>query len=202
MNTYVHIKTFSAPPLNIEEILRYAGCKNTSPQIKSLLDECLSEVTDILSYKVCYSVVPVSITESFCDLSFLKIRSTNLVHNLEGCKKAIIFAATVGIKLDRLITKYSRISPAKAVLLQAVGTERIEALCDAFTLYIADKLNSKLTHRFSPGYGDLSLSCQKDIFSYLECAKNIGVTLNDSMLMSPTKSVTAILGLIDNKEDL
>ena len=49
--------------------------------------------------------------------------------------------------------------------------------------------------RFSPGYGDVPLEIQKDIVMLLDCAKRIGVSLNDSLLMSPSKSVTAFIGL-------
>ena len=48
--------------------------------------------------------------------------------------------------------------------------------------------------RFSPGYGDLSLEVQKEIFSLLDCPRKIGVSLGDSLLMTPSKSVTAIIG--------
>ena len=49
--------------------------------------------------------------------------------------------------------------------------------------------------RFSPGYGDLPLTAQREMFRMLECEKRIGVYLNESLLMSPSKSVTAIVGL-------
>ena len=52
-----------------------------------------------------------------------------------------------------------------------------------------------LPPRFSPGYGDLPLSLQRDIFRVLDCPRKIGLTLNESLLMSPSKSVTAIVGL-------
>ena len=32
-------------------------------------------------------------------------------------------------------------------------------------------------------------------FFYVDCPAKIGVTLNDSLLMSPTKSVTAMVGM-------
>lgn len=51
--------------------------------------------------------------------------------------------------------------------------------------------------RFSPGYGDLPLALQRDIFHALDCARKIGLTLNDSLMMSPAKSVTAIIGITD-----
>ena len=51
--------------------------------------------------------------------------------------------------------------------------------------------------RFSAGYGDFELSAQTEIFHALDCQRKIGLTLNDSLLMSPSKSVTAIIGISD-----
>jgi hypothetical protein len=74
--------------------------------------------------------------------------------------------------------------------LGAIGTERIESLCDAFCNEF-----EKATHRVSAGYGDLPLEIQPQIFALLDCSRKIGLTLNQSLVMSPTKSVTAIFGL-------
>ena len=49
--------------------------------------------------------------------------------------------------------------------------------------------------RFSPGYGDFPLEVQRDFERILEMPKTIGVTLSDSLLMTPTKSITAVIGL-------
>ena len=51
------------------------------------------------------------------------------------------------------------------------------------------------TSRFSPGYGDFDIGFQKEIFKLLNCPKNIGLSLCDSFIMSPSKSVSAIIGL-------
>ena len=107
----------------------------------------------------------------------------------------------MGLGIDRLINKYGRITPSRAVCLQAIGAERIEALCDEFCKDIAQKYAEscrKLRPRFSPGYGDLPLSLQRDILNLLSSEKRIGLTLNESLLMSPTKSVTAIVGIYKN----
>ena len=53
----------------------------------------------------------------------------------------------------------------------------------------------QLRPRFSPGYGDLPLELQKDVFRVLDCPRKIGLSLNESLLMSPSKSVTAIIGI-------
>ena len=195
MNSIVITKTYQEPPFCEKEILRYAGCKAADSKILSLMHSCISEARDKLIYKVCYRELSVSIKDSFCDFGCFNLTSKSLAQNLKGCKRAVIFSATVGVEIDRLIAKYGRISPSKALMFQAIGAERIEALCDAFCCDIEKEKQTSLGPRFSPGYGDLPLSVQKDIFNVLECSKQIGLFLNDSLLMSPSKSVTAFLGL-------
>ena len=188
------IKTYPAPKINTKEVLRYAGGGNDENTIK-LLNECIDEVTNQLTYKVCYCELPVSIDNDICDFDTFCVKSQNLATNLKDCNKVIIMGATVGIALDRLIAKHSRVSPVKALLLQALGAERIETLCDAFCEDMQKTLKIALKPRFSAGYGDLPLDTQKQIFKLLNLPKNIGLTLNDSMLMSPSKSVTAFIGI-------
>ncbi len=168
-----------------KEILRYAGCKGETPGITELLNSCLDEVSGKLSYSVCYCELDVAVCDGVCDFGIFSTQSRDLAKALKEQKKVILFAATLGVEIDRLIKKYSKISPSRALMFQAIGTERIEALCDAF----CNEMD--LGRRFSPGYGDLTLSIQKNIFDVLNCTKYIGVSLNDSLLMSPSKSVTA-----------
>ena len=200
MRNIVYIKTYDAPEYNQKEILRYAGVKETSKEIAELMQSCLDEIKDKLVYKVCYAQFPISFCGKYLDLSFAKTDSVNLQRNLNNCDSFVLFAATVGIELDRLIARYAKVSPAKALMLQAIGTERIESLCDTFNHEIKEQmalLAKKTVPRFSPGYGDLPIEIQRDIFRVLDCPRKIGITLNKSLLMSPSKSVTAIIGISD-----
>ena len=52
-----------------------------------------------------------------------------------------------------------------------------------------------LTDRFSPGYGDLPLTVQKDLCGVLDTRRTLGLTVNESMLLIPEKSVTAVMGI-------
>lgn len=195
MNNTVLTKIYGEPPFSEKEILRYSGCSEADSRTVSLIESCITEVRDTLTYSVCYREFPLSLNDGVCDFGDMKIISHDLAKNLDGCESAVIFAATVGVKIDRLIAKYSRISPSRAIILQAIGAERIEALCDAFCDDIKREYSAHTKPRFSPGYGDLPLSSQGDIFGLLHPEKHIGLTLNDSLLMSPSKSVTAIIGL-------
>lgn len=192
-------KGFSDIPLCKKEILRYAGCREADEGVTALLCESLEEALPRMSYKVCYCVLPVKIRDAVCDFDIFSVKSEKLAKNLEGCASVIVFAATVGIEVDRLITKYGRLSPSRALMMQAIGAERIEALCDSFCAEFEQECRVKLKPRFSAGYGDCPLSIQEDIFSLLNCQKRIGLYLNDSLLMSPTKSVTAFVGIKEKK---
>ena len=207
-------KKYSEPKLNKKEILRYAGCKEGSElgDIEKLLEECLEEALPRLSYKLCYLELPIAITGDTCDFGCMQVQSKDLVKNLTGCEKVLLFGATIGVEIDRLIARYAHISQAKAMMFQAIGAERIEALCDAFcedvknetrVLIHTDQAELErqneevciLHPRFSPGYGDLSIEAQRTIFEVLNCSKVIGLSLNDSFVMSPSKSVTAFVGI-------
>ncbi len=199
MNTTVFVKNYIPEQFKIKEILTYSGCKEMTPEVEALLRECLSEVENVFSGKVCFTELPFEIKAGEVVFPTFATTSKALRKNLNGCKKAILFGATVGIEIDRIIAKYSRMSPSKALMMQAIGAERIEALCDAFCKDIESEYRF-VRQRFSPGYGDFPLEYQKQIFSLLDCHRKIGLTLNESLLMSPTKSVTAIIGVGDNKE--
>lgn len=192
-------KIYTEPPFCEKEILRYAGCKETNNEIEILAKNCIDEIKSKLTYKVCYRQFEVSVCDDVCDFGAFTFRSKKLAQNLQKCKSVVVFAATVGVEIDRLIAKYGRISPSKALMFQAIGAERIEALCDIFCADIAKEYNLSTKPRFSPGYGDLQLDAQKEIFTVLSPEKNIGLFLTDSMLMSPSKSVTAIVGLSEKE---
>ena len=89
---------------------------------------------------------------------------------------------------------------SKAVILQACAATVIEAYCDEqqdFMKEEADKQGLYLRPRFSPGYGDFPLTYQKDLLGVLNCQKRIGLTVMDSLILAPSKSVTAVIGLTE-----
>ena len=188
-------KLFDPPAPDFAEAVRYAGLPKTA-EVPKTLETVFAELAPALSYKVCYAEYPVTVAGDTLDLGFAAVQSANLRTNLAGCDRVVLFAATVGLAPDRLSEKYRRLSPEKALYANAIGAERVESLCDAFCAFLAETNTTK--PRFSPGYGDLPLSLQTAIFAALDCPRKLGVTLSDSLLMTPTKSVTALVGLCKN----
>lgn len=162
----------------------------------SAIDLCIGEFNKVVDYRYAYTCAPVDFVEdNICDLGFGNIISKNLCDNLKGCKIAIVFAVTTGIGVDRLLNKLSITSQAKHFITDGVASAAAESFCD----YVDNMLRKGegVPHRFSPGYGDLSLDIQPDLLNMLNAAKNLGITLNKSLLMTPVKSITAIMGVSD-----
>jgi len=201
MLSTVLTKSFPPPPINFGEILRYmnAGQDFSVKEMEEYIKECENN----LSYNVCYCEFPLTEKNGVFDFSFMKVKSTMLKNNLSGCSSVIIFAATAGIFIDRLIAKYGKTSPSKALFFQAFGTERVESLADAFSEEAENELKKRglfAKKRISPGYGDFPLSFQSDILNVLDASKRAGISLSESLIMSPSKSVTAIIGVSSLKK--
>lgn len=198
MHKAVLIKTYGGlPDYNRREILRYAGAREeTDGHLQNLLEECLQECDGAFSYRVCYTTLKRT---EFFDMF---PPSETAKAWTDGCEEITVFAATVGLGIDRLVNRYSGVSAAKALLFQAIGAERIERLCDEFCAEQSGERRGA-QRRFSPGYGDFPLSAQREFFALLNPSKHIGVALTDSLLMTPTKSVTAAFVVkksVDNEE--
>ncbi len=191
-------KYVKMPDFSDREILRYAGVKDGGEALLSLLSECKAEISCEVKNAVVYKIFPVRTDGVICDFGTFTAESKNLSAALKDAEYALFMAATLGVGADRLICKYSHINTAMAHMLNSVATERIEALCNAFCADINKDFESEgfaAGFRFSPGYGDLSIDFQKEIFAALEPHKHIGLTLNESLMMSPSKSVSAVMAL-------
>lgn len=174
-----------------KDIMLYSGCRNsTDEKLTSLCIECLEELKSKLTLRAVYTEVSVKQDGDFVDFGFYKAKSKSLQKFLGNCSSAYIFAATIGIGADMLINRYSTLSPSKAVITDGCATAAIECFCD----YLCRELFAvPEQERFSPGYGDLPLSMQPEILSLLSAHLNVGLSMTDSMLLTPTKSVTAIV---------
>ena len=109
-----------------------------------------------------------------------------------GDKAAEILVDTVYLKLRNEVQ-------ARYVLQKhaIVAAALIESYCDEVQAQ-AETDGLLQRPRFSPGYGDWPLEEQRQLFAVLNCAKRIGLTLTDGLMMAPSKSVTAIIGLSED----
>ena len=128
----------------------------------------------------------------------VKFTSKDLAKHLTGCQEVLLLAATLGSKLDIAIRRLVLGSVAEGAAAQAVAATIIEGYCDEVQERVESNLHQR--PRFSPGYGDWDLAEQRKLFAILECEKKLGLTLTDGLMMAPSKSVTAVIGLSDKVE--
>lgn len=186
---------------NDRELLRYLGCKNgivPDENTKVLIAQCKQELEQAASPRVTWREYPLSIQDHVIDMTCFQTRSKSLERNLKDCEQILLFAATLGSQVDVLLHRYNMIQMSKAVVMQAASVAMLETFCDEENQKLKEAYQEKgwyLRPRFSPGYGDFPLECQRQIAPALELSKRIGVALTDSLLMAPSKSVTAVIGL-------
>lgn len=187
--------------MNQREILRYLGYgrQEADGEVMKLISECYEELSAAASPKCTSRMYSLSFfDEDGIDAVCFRTRSKNLRKNLTDCERIVLFAATLGAPVDLLIQKYNRLSVSKAVILQAAAAAMLEDYCDEENEQLRNTCESDgwyLRPRFSPGYGDFPLECQPNLIGALEAGKRVGITLTDNLLMVPSKSVTAVIGV-------
>ncbi len=187
--------------INRREIYRYLGVRRGEPdeRTKKTVEECVEELQQVITPRMVYRIFPLSFPEDgSIDFTCFKVRSKSLLRNLKGCEKIIIFAATIGEGVDLLLRRYNKLEVSKAVIMQAASAATIEAYCNEINQEFKEKAAKDgwfLRPRFSPGYGDFPLETQRLISDVLKMEKTCGITLTDSLLMMPSKSVTAVIGM-------
>ncbi len=197
---------YETPAINATEWLRYSCIPVyeqeravEDPELSASMEKALALVMKESQFRVGFMVVPVGWGEDGFPILPFEQKSEKLRNNLQGCKKAVLFAATVGSGIDRLIRRYEKADPKLGLLLQGLGAERVESLCDAFDAEVkacAEKLGGSTNWRYSPGYGDLPIEVQRVFLPLLDAERRLGITLSESCLMAPSKSVTAIIGVL------
>ncbi len=189
--------------LNIDpkEVSRYLSYRGTDPdeRVSAMITECIADVNSAAVPRSVVKRFPLEILEdgSFRAAS-VTLKSDSLRRNLTGCEEVFLFGATLGTGVDVLIRRASVMDIARGVVTQAAAAAAIEAYCDELNDELRRQVTAEglyLRPRFSPGYGDLDLSCQQAIIHVLQAPKEIGLTLTDSGLMVPVKSVTALIGI-------
>ena len=111
---------------------------------------------------------------------------------------AVLLAVTLGPGVDAQIRRAGVGDIAAGVASDALGSALAEQAADAAEAELrqwAAKEGKYLTGRFSPGYGDWDIAVQPLVANALDTVRRAGLCVTDTNLMTPRKSVTAILGV-------
>ncbi len=190
------------PVKEVQRYMGYRGIADIGPDIRAKIDKAIGQVSLQSHPRIISKEYPVTVRDNDVTIHAgsedVVLHSESLARNLSGCCGAILLAATIGPACDMLVRRAGVTSAVDASIYQAAGAAAIESFLDDMNdRYKADyeAQGLFLRPRFSPGYGDLKLDHQRDWFRLLDITKQIGIELTDSLLMVPTKSVTAIIGI-------
>ena len=195
-------KLIKLDTINTREALRYMGAANLDDKIMlQKVEKYADEILKIIKPLYTYRIFPLEQSENG-----LLLAGTNLVlagnsakAHFDGCHRVIAMAATLSGFADRYIQTAEITDMAKALIADSLCTAAVEQVCDMAEAEIFSALPKEnfYTWRFSAGYGDLPLDIQPLLLRILNAEKLIGLTINDSLIMLPRKSVTAFIGISD-----
>ncbi len=179
------------------EIAAFLGYGDTAipEQVSTQIDACINILHRCSASLATYKIFEKQ--NEYLNKHILLGKDINTL--LRDCDKVILFAATLGMGAEAELSRLQATDMAMAVIFDACASCAIESICDNFCEDLKNKYGY-ITDRFSVGYGDYPFSVQREFEKLLDMPKSIGVTMTDSGLMIPQKSVTAIIGIASSPQ--
>jgi len=190
-------------PVNISraQVLRYLGYRGGSidDKVDRQMDIARERVLSAANPRYIYAIYPLDWHDGLSiQGTVLKPLGQDIMTHLRGCGHVILMAVTLGGDVDKEISRTQITDMGLASIIDATADAAVESVCDGLQLRLGQEFEDKfLTERFSPGYGDMPLSQQEPFCQVLDTGRKIGLRATDNFILSPRKSVTALIGISD-----
>ena len=191
--------------INELEVYRYLGFKDD--QVDNQTKQEINEAIDILNQtsmpKYTYKVFKINHLENqiLIDQTDILFPGNNIKQLLKDSHDCIFLVVTLGQSVDQLLRKMQIQDLSKAIIYDACASSMIDRYCEQIHQEIGQNFEF-LTDRFSPGYGDLPLSFQKNLCHLVEAKKYTGVHLSSNDIMIPRKSISGIIGIATKPQQM
>ena len=175
--------------------LKYLGLKETPDEQQLLMvGSAMEEIKKVARPQFLHRFYPLHFDGSryYVDADLnLDYKSTYGLFSRKGSDCLCILVSTLGVAVDKRISRYKDTEPSRMVLLDACANSLIEVVTDEYQ----KKLDLKEeTFRYAPGYGDVPLTMQRQIFDLIPEISKIGIELDACNMMHPFKSMTGLIG--------
>lgn len=188
--------------LNTDEVLRYMGTppERADAGLRAVVERCSARMLETIRPRWAWKLYPLSFSPEGVQLEGGPILpGQSLKDHLTGCDRAVVFCATLGARADTLIRQGQCADVLQALALDCCASAAVEQVCDRIEEELYGQFpGCYFPYRFSPGYGDLPLSVQGDLLDALDAHRRVGLCATGSHILTPRKSVTAILGVADH----
>ena len=205
------VESYAIDGLDRRMVLRYLGHRGQEldESLERRIDEGIGRCLELARAKASwqsFAIAERSEKEGVPCISLegcpLELEGKSIARHLKGARMAVALAVTVGLGIDRELQKLSVTDAVAQAVLDAAGSVAVEHAADACSASIRAWAAEQGLHagaRFSPGYGDLPLDVQPELLASVDAQRRLGISLSDSLLMTPVKSVTAIVGIFDEE---
>jgi len=186
------------------QVLRHLGCRDwhqaqaISREMDRLVDRMIAECEELITPRYVWEITGLTFAGQHVEAGGLALPGKDIEAHLQGARSAALLAVTLGGEVDRAIRRYEVRDMTRAVILDAAAGQAVEEACDLVQAEIgkmADRNGLWTGARFSPGYGDFPLEIQPDFLRRLDAARKIGLACTPTLILTPRKSVTAVIGL-------
>lgn len=133
----------------------------------------------------------------------LELLGNSIAEQLAGARAVGVMAVTIGMGFERELRRLSLTDSVAQVILDSCGSTIVERAADAAEASLMARARERglyTNSRFSPGYGDLPMDTQPALLASLNATRHLGISLTSTLLMTPTKSVTALVGMFETPQ--
>jgi len=198
---------FSDLKISVAQIERFMGYMEgeSHEPVAELTGKLLKEAESVCSISAEYRIYPVeklNDAEKSIGISGLVFNVRKIIYSqIKKADSVAIFLCTAGSAIGNLSRKAMKDGDLlTGYIYDAIGSEVVESAVDLMQENLQQEMNSagkKITNRYSPGYCGWDVVEQQKLF-HLMPGNFCGVTLNDSSLMNPEKSVSGFIGIGEN----
>ena len=186
-------------PADPEQVLRYMGTPpdRADEALRALVARCDTELRQTVRPRWLSMTVDLCPEEGGVRLDTgLLLPGQDIKAHLAGCHRAVLLCATLGTEADRLIRAAQCTDVLRALALDCCASDLVEQLCDRAEAEIQSTFpGCHFPYRYSPGYGDLPISLNTELLAVLDAPVRLGLCATPGHILTPRKSVTAILGV-------
>ena len=191
-----------------DEAMRYLGYsgQELGSEVATRVEAGLARCDEVGRPAWCCREFPVEVRGEVAVLvgAALELPIGSTLAWLVRARSVVALCCTIGAAFDQEARWLAVVDAAEALVFDAAGSSLVEECADECERVIgaravADGLFTG--QRTSPGYGDFSLEFSGEIVKVLDATRLLGVSVLESGLLVPQKSVTAIVGLFEDEDD-
>lgn len=207
------LQSYDIRSIDEAEVLRYMGYSGQkySPELEGRIRQTMQECLDVSQPRGLVQVFEVAGRGTSADGrpevrlegTALTLVGDSMREHMDGAVAVGVLAVTLGMANERMLKRLSLTDHIRQVIFDAASTTLVECAADAAEASIVRQAADRglfTNFRFSPGYGDMPMQTQPVLLQTLDAQRRLGITLTPTLLMTPTKSVTAVVGMFHERQ--